>query len=544
MAVTHAGLAMYLQWTSSANYGSISAHQLTQSWTTGLTWNDHDGSNAWTSAGGTFNSTKLATQTPSTAGWYYWSGSAISTLAQSWLSNPTNVNDGLMVSADNESNNEADTLGSTRIGSTPYFYVYYTNAIGVRSFYNQETHQLTDRSNLAVNVANGNLTIQGSDVSIRGSGLNLDVNRIYNSLGSGGAMGTWLMTTGVDVNLAFLSGDVYYQGPGGYDATFRTNGSGGWTSPPGINAVLTQSGGNYKLTFNSSQETLTFNSSGQLTSDADRNGDSISYTYSSGRLRSISDTQGRSTTFAYTSPVASNLVSGITDSSSRSWGYSYTSASGFDELTEYTDPNSKSTSYSYDTSGRVTKITDPLGNETSFGYDSSSRVTSITRVTDNVHGTGPTTNYTYNTGAGSCGTPPSGESFFGNTVSEDANSHSTTYCYDPGGLVLKVIDANGDARISTFTADANVASLTDGLSQVSTLAYDNNNNLASITAPASGGAQTAAKTTFGYSTPSSVAGYPYLSSSSTNPQGKCTAYAYDSSGNLTDSYAGQTTPCD
>jgi RHS repeat-associated protein len=542
--VTHAGLAMYLQSASTTNYGSLSAHQLTQSWTNGLTWNNYDGSHAWTSAGGTFNSAKLASLTPSTAGWYYWEGSAISTLAQSWLSNPTNINDGLMVTADNEANNEADTLGSTRIGSTPYFYVYYTNAIGTRSFYNQERHQLTDHSNLAVNVANGNLTIQGVDLSIQGTGLNLQVNRMYNSLGSGGAMGTWVMTTGVDVNLAFLSGDVYYQGPGGYDATFRTNGSGGWNSPPGINAVLSQSGSNYKLTFNSSHETLNFNSSGQLTSDADRNGDTISYTYSSGLLSSISDTQSRSTTFAYTSSVASNLVSGITDSTSRTWGYTYASASGFHELTQYTDPNTKSTQYSYDTSGRVTKITDPLGNQTTFGYDSASRVTSITRVTDNVHGTGPTTNYTYNTGAGTCGTPPTGESFFGNTVSEDANSHSTTYCYDPSGLVLKVIDANGNARISTFTADANVATLADGLSQVSTLAYDNNNNLASVTAPASGSGQTAAKSTFGYSTPSTVAGYQYLSSSLTNPQSKCTAYAYDTSGNLTDSYAGQTSPCD
>jgi RHS repeat-associated protein len=543
--VTHAGLAMYLQSASTTNYGSLSAHQLTQSWTNGLTWNNYDGSHAWTTVGGTFNSAKLASLTPSTAGWYYWEGSAISTLAQSWLRNPTNINDGLMVTADNEANNEADTLGSTRIGSTPYFYVNYTNAIGTRSFYNLEKHQLTDHSNLAVNVADGNLTVQGADLSVQGTGLNLDVNRMYNSLGSGGAaMGTWVMTTGVDVNLAFLSGDVYYQGPGGYDATFRTNGSGGWNSPPGIRATLSQSGSNYKLTFNTSHETLTFNSSGQLASDADRNGDSISYTYSSGLLSSISDTQSRSTTFAYTSSVASNLVSGITDSTSRTWGYTYQSANGFHELTQYTDPNTKSTQYAYDTSGRVTKITDPLGDQTTFGYDSSSRVTSITRVTDNVHGTGPTTNYTYNTGVGTCGTPPTGESFFGNTVSEDANSHSTTYCYDPSGLVLKVIDANGNARVSTFTADANVASLTDGLSQVGTLAYDNNNNLSSVTAPASGSGQTAAKATFGYQTPSSVSGYLYLASSLTDPQSNCTAVTYDPSGNVTDSYSGQTSPCD
>lgn len=237
--------------------------------------------------------------------------------------------------------------------------------------------------------------------------------------------------------------------------------------------------------------------------------------------------------------MASNLVSSITDSTSRSWGYTYRSANGFDELIQYTDPNSKSTQYSYDTSGRVTQITDPLGNETKFAYDSSSRVTSITYVTDNVHGTGPTTNYTYNTGAGSCGTPPSGETYFGNTVSENADGYSTTYCYDPEGQVIETIDPNSHAQQVTFTSDQQAASGTDPLSNVTTLTHDSNSNLTATTLPAGGSGQTAPSTTADFST----SGQTFLPSSSTDFAGNCSAYFYDSAGNLTDVYYGQSSGC-
>lgn len=537
--VTHAGLAVYLNSTGTTNYGSVSDYQLTQAWTTSVTWNDYNGSTAWTNAGGTFNSTALASQTPSTAGWYYWHGASTAGLAQSWLNNPSS-NDGLVLTADSETNNEVDTFGSGRVGSAPYFYVYYVNAIGQHPTYTMETHQLTDRSSLGVNVANGNLTLQASDLNIQGTGLPLTISRVYNSLGQGGAFGTWLMTPGVDENLTFYdSVNAMFQGPGGYAVNFYWTGS-AYTPAPGVEANLVKNGGGtYTLTYNATGEQLNFNSAGVLTSDVDRNGDTISFTTASGDVTSISDTQSRSTTLSYSSPVASNLISGITDSTSRTWGYSYQSANGFNELIQYTDPNSKLTQYSYDTSGRVTQITDPLSNETKFAYDSSSRVTSITYVTDNVHGTGPTTNYTYNTGAGSCGTPPSGETYFGNTVSENADGYSTTYCYDPQGQVIETIDPNSHAQQVNFTSDQQTASSTDALSNVTTLTHDSNSNLTQTTLPAGGSGQTAPSTSSVFST----SGQPFLPSSSTDFAGNCSAYFYDSAGRLTDVYSDQSSGC-
>ena len=99
--VTHASLSMYLDSASTTSYGNVDAYQLTQPWTNAVTWNDHDGTNAWTTPGGTYNSTVLAAEEPTTAGWYEWDTSAISLLAQSWL-NGTSANDGVLLGADNE----------------------------------------------------------------------------------------------------------------------------------------------------------------------------------------------------------------------------------------------------------------------------------------------------------------------------------------------------------------------------------------------------------------------------------------------------------
>jgi RHS repeat-associated protein len=543
--VTHAGLAVNLEWTTTSNYGSVSMYQLTQGWTTGVTWNDDDGTHAWTTAGGTYASTDLASQTPSTAGWYYWSGSGPSQLAQEWLSG-TAVNDGVLLRADNESNDEVDIYGSTQTGSDPYYFVSYVNALGDRSTYGSESHLLTDRSSLSVNVANGNLVLTGSDLQITGTGLDLAVQRTYNSLGYGGAFGTWLMESGADEHLSFEDGNVDFQGGGGWDLTFYANGEGGYTSPPGLDAALVENGdGTYTVTYDSTQEQLHFTSTGVLTSDTDRNGDTITYTTSEGNLSSTTDTQGRQVSFSYGSPVGSNLITKITDSTGRTWQYGYTSANGYPELTSYTDPAGKQTQYGYDSSGRVTELLDPLGDETTVVYDSESRVTSITYVTNTETGTGPTTTYAYHPNAtGSCAAAPSGDSLAGYTVATDANGHATTYCYALQGLVLQTIDPDSDSTQGSYTADQQVAAATDALAHTTTASYNTSNDLTQVTAPSDGSGQNGATDSATYNTPSTVTGYQYLPSSVTDAEGNCTAYVYDTAGNLTDTYAGQASPCD
>jgi len=543
--VNHASLNMYLDSASTTSYGNVDAFQLTQSWTNAVTWNDHDGTNAWTTPGGTYASPVLAAEEPSTVGWYTWDTSAISLLAQSWL-NGTVANEGLLVAADSESNNELYTFDSTRQANGPYMNVFYTDAVGERSTYGSETHQLTDRSSLAVNVANGNLVVDASDLQISGTGLNLSVERIFNSLAEGGAFGTWLMGSGVDEHLSFQDQHINFFGPGGWDLTFFSNGIGGYAPPPSADASLVASGGGtYTLTYNATGEQLHFDSGGKISSDVDRNGDTITYTRSGPNLTSITDTQGRHVTFSYGSSVGANLISKVTDSTGRTWQYGYTSANGYAELTKYTDPASKVTHYAYDSSGRIDQITDALGNETIFAYDSKSRVTSITYVTNTVLETGPTTTYGYHPNTtGSCAAAPSGDTLAGYTIATDANGHATTYCYDLQGLVVQTIDPDSATTLASYTSDEHVAASTDGLSQTTTDSFNSNNDLTQVTAPGLGSGQNAATTGATYNTPSTVTGYKYLPSSVVDAEGNCTAFIYDTAGNATDTYAGQSSPCD
>jgi RHS repeat-associated protein len=543
--VTHASLELYLDSASTTSYDNVALYQLTQAWTTGVTWNDDNGSSAWTTAGGTYAATSLAAQEPTAAGWYTWGNSATTQLVQNWLTGAT-ANDGLLIRAGTETDSELYTFDSTRGTNLPELNVFYVNALGQGS----GSQQLTDRSGLSVNVANGNLVVTGNDVQIQGTGLSLSVERFYNSLGVGnayqvGAFGTWLMGSGVDEHLTVVDNHVDFQAPGGADETFYSNGSGGFTPPPGANANLVQnSNGSYTLTFDSSGEQLNFNSSGYLTSDVDRNGDTLTYTMSGTNLGSITDTQGRTITFAYGSTVGSNLITSITDPTGREWQYAYTSANGFAELTQYTDPNGKVMTYAYGTRGQLTMITDPLGNETTFGYNAQLQVTSITNVTNTSLGTGPTTTYAYYPDqTGACATP-TGDNVAGYTVSTDSNGHATTSCYDPHGLVIQTIDPDSASNAASYTADQAVAVATNALSQSTTSTYNANNDLTQLTTPAGGSGQTPASDSATYNTPSTVTGFKYLPSSITDAQGNCTAYVYDTAGNVTDTYAGQTSPCD
>ena len=270
--------------------------------------------------------------------------SAISLLAQNWL-NGTTANDGVLVGAATESNNELYTFDSTRQTNLPVLNVFYVDALGERSSYGSESHQLTDRSR------SGGQRIQWEPRDYRhrprvaGTGLNLSVDRTDNSLGDytiseDGAFGTWLMGSGVDEHLSVVDNHVDFQGPGGWDETFYSNGSGGYTPPPGADANLVANGdGTYTLTYNATAEKLHFKSSGTLTSDVDRKGDTITYASSGGNLSSITDTQGRQVTFTYGSSVGANLITKMTDSTGRTWQYLYTSANGYAELTQVHRPS-------------------------------------------------------------------------------------------------------------------------------------------------------------------------------------------------------------
>jgi RHS repeat-associated protein len=390
--------------------------------------------------------------------------------------------------------------------------------LGQQGWYKLEKHRLTDKSQLAVNMGNGNLVVQSTDFSISGTGLNFDLTRTYNSQGGPqtpdiGA--NWTTGLGPDVSLIDyqLNGNRTFIGPSGYVKTFVVNGS-SWTTPAGIKAELTAVGANYQLKYHQSSEIYLFNGTGQLLSHADRNGNTISFTYTSGRLTQVTDTQGRALTITYTG----SLITKVTDSTGRFAKYAYTG----NLLTTYTDATNAITKYGY-TNGLLSKITDPLNNVVNISIDSvTKRTQSVSYVTT---GGNLTTAYGYTSG---------------HATSTDPNTHVTTYDVDGSERVTKVTDALTHQHQSTYTTNDDAATFTNALTALTTLSHDSMNNLTSIQAPASALNQNPATTNLGYH----ANNQPFLPSSQTDPVGNCRAFMYDPAGNTTDVYDGQLTNCD
>jgi RHS repeat-associated protein len=412
--------------------------------------------------------------------------------------------------------------------------------LGIQGYYSQTSIPLDDHMSLSVNNANGNVTLVNRDMHISGTGLDMEIDRTYNSQdrNSGNVAGnSWNFAN----NPKFLSqlpdGSIVVYGGGADELYFAYNGS-AFTSPPGANANLTLSGGVYSLTYLRSSEVLTF-VFGLLASDTDRNGDHLDYTWTGSTsapvVQTITDTQGRVVTFYY---GANNQVDHVTDSTSRSFSFGYTSG----DLTSATDTNGATATFAY-TGGDLTKITSPsgvnssVGNITTLAYDVYHRVTSITRVTNTGTLMGPTSTYSY-------GPPDTGTGFPGDSAGKtsvtDPNSDTTTYQWNHFSQVGYVVDGLGNHRAVTYTANADVQTLLDATAQKTTLGYDpSTNNLTSVALPPTATGKLAAQGTLTY--PSS--GLTRLPTSATDPQTHCQANKYDTVGNITDTYGGETSGC-
>ncbi len=377
-------------------------------------------------------------------------------------------------------------------------------ATGIMKQYPLERFPVSDRSELAVNTANGNVVINASDLTVKGTGQNLSLNHVYNSkLADGGALGTgWSLNTGRDVGLTFEGDNVVLHGDSTYCATFTKNASGGYKPAPGAGAELAKlDGGTYALTFNGSNEKWLFNAHGWLLSQADRNGNSTTPRYhGNGTLASITDSQGRVTTFAYDGAQQLTAITDHTGTTAASYVYDSTG-----KLSSYTDRAGNQTTLQYDAANNLSAFTDPNRGKTQLFYDSSDRVIDV-RVPGQA---GPlTTLFAY------------GDK---QTTETDANTNKITYKFDDQGRQTEAVDALGHSQKTTWTANSDVQVTTDGLTNNTTRSYDSLNNLIGTELP------TGAKNAIGYT----KSGQPHLPTSAKDPQGNEVTRDYDSAGNLT-----------
>jgi RHS repeat-associated protein len=536
--------------TATGSAGTISAYPLTTAFSGGASWNNADYGDPWTAAGGDHSATAIGSvSAPSTGGSMNMELSPA--LIQSIVAGQS-PNDGLELAASNETGtNLVDFDPSGTYGNLSFQITWHpiTNVGGSYPTYSQ---QIDDRLGLNVSLANGALVLNAKDFDLAGNGLDATVSRSYNSMDGWdtNVAYAWKLNVGSDANLVINPDSIMAQ-IGGADYTYLPDGSGGWTTPPGANATLAgPTSGTYTLTFDQGQQVETFTVSPlcdinqpELTSIKDANGDTITYTWDTTRcgddgevlLDSLVDTHGHTMTFGAS---GAGWTNGVTDAASRSVSYSlggtYSSM-----LVSSTDAAGKTTYYSYNTNNQLSQITDPDGHIVTIAYDNNGRVTSITQVTNTTALTGPTTTFAYNPATENA--PDSGS-----TTVTDPLARTTTYFYDHNDNTTQVTSPGGASSQTTYNSNLAATTDTNPDGQTATSTYSSSNivDQTAATQPPSAGGQVPASDTATYNTPSTVTGHQYLPSSVTDAQGNCTYTVYDTAGNVTDTYSGQSSPCD
>ena len=519
--VTRAALVAHVASKTGATPVNVSAHRVTTAWTSGMTWNKRDGVNAWTSAGGDFDPQVEDTDHLGSYGAPdYYKFERLQKLAQGWLEDPAGNRGVLLKAASEGTTNNVFSITSPRSNPdrAPYLYVTYEPRVGAHRYYNIDSQRITDRMSLGVNVASGNLMLTERDVSIAGTGLDLALTRTYNSrlkqtfdLGD-----NWQVSAGARLSQLPDTGDLAVQLPTGAVGFFRKLSNGTFVTPTGVDATMTAIGvgQGWRLRMHQSSEVLEFNQYGMLVKHTDRNGNHIDFSYDASdhdRLIEVVDTQGRELDIDHN---GAGYISEISDPTGRTWQYGYTG----DLLTSYTNPGGEVTSYEYGAESRLTRVTTPDHREVVFGYDGSDRVNKVTRVTNFTNDTGPTTQYNY--GAAITPTCAADQA---RTLRTDPRGKLTNYCSDDLLRVTKAIDAYGNARSTTYTANSDPSTETAPGSSQKTFGYDSLDNLTSVGEPAG------EASAFEYN----ATGHPHLPSKQTSPQGTSSGFAYDTSGNTT-----------
>ena len=395
-----ADLELYATNTSSGTAQSASVHRVTNSWNLSqVTWNSRSTGSAWSTPGGDHASTPTATNSnvvggPGVRTW------PIASLVQAWADG-TSPNNGMLVRYGDESTGPLIDFASsehTDSSKRPQLVVRWLPLHGDRSHYTTLDLELGERRQARINVASGSLDVIEQDVSLAGTGLDATVTRTYSSgtdfiFGAGTRWAMWPQAP--EGIYPQANGDVmWWNSPFG-PLRFNRNSDGSFTSPPGFRGSLVKAGdGTYSVTMHTSSERFNFWSGGQPRSHADRNGNTVSFSYSGSDLASMTDTRGRVTTF--TRSTAGGPVTSVVDPVNRQHTYTYDNSTGAPRLTKYTDPAGKATSYAYHgTTAHLARITDPNGNITLFEYDSQGRLSRMVRVTNTTDLTGATWTFDY-----------------------------------------------------------------------------------------------------------------------------------------------------
>jgi RHS repeat-associated protein len=419
-----------------------------------------------------------------------------------------------------------DGTGAGPWSAYKYFNTQAASLLGEQRRFGFEGRPLNDRSQLKVNVANGDLLLHANDLYIRGTGLDFTLDRYYNSRQPGSStLGKgWTLNVGQDVRLVFASSnhatsDVTYQAPSGFTARFNWDSTESrWRHPPGVDADLSRdaTAGEWTLKFQKSEGKLVFSdTTGRELRQVDRNNNTIKFDYNaSGLLSTVTDTQNRPTTLSY---VGGRLDT-VTDPAGRTVHYTYTAGGNLETLTDTSGVNV--VRYRYNGDLLIDQVTTGGNSITRVDYvDAGGKVLDFSTQYLSGFGvpTSATTSFAYTSGQTKVTDPN------GNFTTGDTTDGITTYQYDNRDRITKVIDALGHTQDNTYTSTDNIATVTDALQKQSSFTWDPNDETLTSTSISTGASSQLAYTS---------SAHPHAPSTVTDPQGNTLTYNYDSAGNL------------
>jgi RHS repeat-associated protein len=312
-----------------------------------------------------------------------------------------------------------------------------------------------------VNIANGNVIRDETDIDLPGIGLPLVFARHYDSQSTVNVgMGTGWVHTYSHILSFEPDGSIFWTNEQGHRNKFTPDGMGGFTSPPTLHGVLTDTGPGFAYREKDGM-TYEFDGSGKLTQIRDRNNNSLTMAYDgSGRLATVTDTNHptRQLTFSYS---GSNITA-VSDFTGRTWAYEHTGP----RLTKVTSPSDANTTvaivrYDYYTDtardGLMRQITEPDGGTVSYTYYPDRRAFEVTDAEGYTH------HLFYNL-------------FNRQTIFTDERGARTTYAYNDDGNLVELVHPD-QAREEFVWQNQLMQSRTDPFGNTEHFQYDTLGNV-------------------------------------------------------------------
>lgn len=223
-----------------------------------------------------------------------------------------------------------------------------------------------------VNMANGNLAFKDTDIAFPGRGVDITLDRTYNSRSTDSGVFGYGWHSVMDMRLFIpTKGPAKLIDGNGTTHFFSQNTDSTYNSPPGMYWHLSGDQASAIIT-TADQMKYTFKNSEleQITNPA---GNTLTLTYINDQVTGIKDNADNTITLTY----LNGRIATATDPANRTWNYDY---DGNGNLIKITTPDSKTLQYRYDNNHNLIATVSPKWDTNYIAYTGTDRVAAINPV--------------------------------------------------------------------------------------------------------------------------------------------------------------------